>query len=178
MSLFCLVHGSTQSASCWDLLIPKLEQRGHDVVRMNLPTNEPAASATRYANAIAAVIPADRGDAVVVAHSASGLFLPLVPGNRRVQRLVFLAAVIPQIGQSLLDQVNDDPQMLNPGWIGKDPTKDQQIRFTFSLSRLFSGGEQVGFEHNKLDECAASNARNLSLERLAGRTLFLHPLPR
>jgi hypothetical protein len=41
MSLFCLVHGSTQSAACWDLLIPKLERRGHDVVRMNLPTDEP-----------------------------------------------------------------------------------------------------------------------------------------
>ncbi len=131
MSLFCLVHGSTQSASCWDLLIPKLEQRGHDVVRMNLPTNEPAASATRYADAIAAAIPADRGDVVVVAHSASGLFLPLVPGKCRVQRLVFLAAVIPQIGRSLLDQMNDDPQMLNPGWIGKDPTKDQQIALHF-----------------------------------------------
>ena len=105
MSLFCLVHGSTQNASGWDLLVPALEQFGHDTVRMDLPTNEPEASATRYAEAIAAAIPADRGDVVVVAHSASGLFLPLVPGKCRVQRLVFLAAVIPQIGRSLLDQV-------------------------------------------------------------------------
>lgn len=95
MSLFCLVHGSTHSASGWDLLVPELERRGHDVVRMNLPTNEPEASATRYAEVIGAAIPADRDDAIVVAHSASGLFLPLVPAHRRVNRLVFLAAVIP-----------------------------------------------------------------------------------
>src|ERR1700730_1079383 len=131
MSLFCLVHGSTQNASCWDLLIPKLEQYGHQVVRMNLPTNEPEASATRYAEVIVSAIPADRDDAIVVAHSAGGLFLPLVPQKRRVRRLVFLAAVIPQIGKSLRDQVNDDRNMFNPEWLGKDPTKDVELTQKF-----------------------------------------------
>jgi hypothetical protein len=32
MSLFCLVHSSTQNAACRDLLAPKLEERGHDIV--------------------------------------------------------------------------------------------------------------------------------------------------
>src|SRR5216684_4338416 len=111
MSLFCLVHGSTQNASCWDLVIRELVQRGHEAVRMNLPTDEPQASATRYqasatryADVIAQAIPADRDDAIVVAHSASGLFLPLVPERHRVRRLVFLTAVIPQVGKSLPDQ--------------------------------------------------------------------------
>jgi pimeloyl-ACP methyl ester carboxylesterase len=131
MSMFCLVHGSTQNASCWDLLIPKLEQRGHQIVRMNLPTNEPEASATRYAEVIVAAIPEGCNDAIVVAHSASGLFLPLVPQKRGVRRLVFLAAVIPQIGKSLRDQVSDDKDMFNPEWLGKDPTKD------FELARKF-----------------------------------------
>jgi Alpha/beta hydrolase family len=131
MSLFCLVHGSTQNAACWDLVTPELVQRGHEVVRMNLPTDEPEASATRYADVIAEAIPAGRDDAVVVAHSASGLFLPLVPQRHRVGRLVFLAAVIPQIGKSLRDQVNDDKGMFNPEWLGKDPTKDGQIALRF-----------------------------------------------
>src|SRR6266404_9236785 len=127
MSSFCLVHGSTQNASCWDLVIRELVQRGHEAVRMNLPTDEPEASATRYADVIAQAIPADRDDTIVVAHSASGLFLPLVPEKRRVRRLVFLAAVIPRIGKSLRDQVIDDKGMFNPEWLGKDPTKDEQI---------------------------------------------------
>ena len=131
MSLFCLVHGSTQNGSCWDLLIPELERRGHETVRVNLPANEPEASATRYSDAIAEAIPADRGDTIVVAHSASGLFLPFVPAKRRIRRLVFLAAVIPQIGKSLLDQVKNDPQMFNPEWIGKNPVQDEQVSLEF-----------------------------------------------
>jgi pimeloyl-ACP methyl ester carboxylesterase len=131
MSLFCLVHGSTQNAACWDLLIPELERRGHDIVRMNLPTNEPEASATRYAEVIAGSIPLDCDDAIIVAHSASGLFLPLVPQSRLVRRLVFMAAVIPQIGKSLRDQVNDEKNMFNPEWLGKDPTKDDALARKF-----------------------------------------------
>jgi pimeloyl-ACP methyl ester carboxylesterase len=127
MSLFCLVHGSTQNASCWDLLIPELERRGHETLRVNLPADEPDASATRYADIISEAIPERRGDTIVVAHSASGLFLPLVAQKRRIRRMAFLASVIPQIGKSLLDQLRDDPEMLNPEWIGKDPTKDEQI---------------------------------------------------
>jgi pimeloyl-ACP methyl ester carboxylesterase len=130
MSLFCLVHGSTQNADSWKLVVPLLEQHGHEVVRMNLPTDEPDASATRYAEVIAQAIPSDR-DAIVVAHSASGLFLPLVPARRRVQRLVFLAAVIPRIGKSLRDQVNEDKGMFNSEWLGKDPTKDEQLALKF-----------------------------------------------
>lgn len=131
MSLFCLVHGSTQGASAWDLLVRELEQRGHETVRMDLPADQPDASATRYAQWIAAAIPPGREDAMVVAHSAAGLFLPLVPEQRRVQRLVFLAAVIPQIGKSLRDQVLDGHNMLNPDWIGKDPTRDEHIAREF-----------------------------------------------
>lgn len=131
MALFCLVHGSTQNASCWDLLVRELEQRGHEAVRMNLPTDELEASATRYANVIADAIPAGRDDVIVVAHSASGLFLPLVPERKRVQRLVFLAAVIPQIGKSLLEQVTEDKSMFNPEWRGKDPTRDEHVAREF-----------------------------------------------
>ena len=98
---------------------------------MNLPTNEPDASATRYADLIAAAIPAGRDDLIVVAHSASGLFLPLVPERRLVQRLVFLAAVIPEIGKSFIDQFKADTSMINPDWLGKDPTKDEQVAREF-----------------------------------------------
>ncbi len=131
MSLFCLVHGSTQNASGWDLLVHELEQRGNEVVRMNLPTDEPEASASRYADVIAEAIPPDRDDAIVVAHSASGLFLPLVPERRAVRRLVHLAAVVPQIGMSLRDQVAHDKDIFHPEWLGKDPTKDERIAMEF-----------------------------------------------
>lgn len=58
-----LVHGSAQSASGWDLLVPELETRGHETVRMNLPAGEPDATGTRYAHVISQAIPVGRDDA-------------------------------------------------------------------------------------------------------------------
>lgn len=131
MALFCLVHGSTQSPAGWDLLVPELQKLGHDTVRPDLPTGEPEASATHYAEVIAQVIPENSKDTIVVAHSASGLFLPLVPERRALKRTVFLAAVIPQIGVSLMQQFRLSPDMMNLDWIGKDPIRDTQVAMHF-----------------------------------------------
>ena|GEM_PF-253095 len=131
MSLFCLVHGSTQSAEGWKLLISELEKRGHLTVTMNLPTNEPQSSATRYADVIVQTLDQtnhDPGDVVVVAHSASGMFLPLVAARRPIGHLVFLAALIPKIGASILDQFKVDPDMFKPEWVGKNPMDDEVAR--------------------------------------------------
>lgn len=130
MTTFCLIHGSTQSSAGWDLLVPELERLGHETVRTVLP-NDLLASATRYADLIAASIPEDLEDVVVVAHSASGLFLPLVPSRRTVHQLVFLAAVIPRLGASLLDQLKADPTMMNPEWLGKNPVDNDQFAHQF-----------------------------------------------
>lgn len=83
MSLFCLVHGSTQDARCWDLLAPELERRGHRIVRAELPTDEAQADSSRYAQVILSCIPKTFDDVIRVAHSASGYFLPLVAAERR-----------------------------------------------------------------------------------------------
>jgi len=126
LSLFCLVHGSAQSAAGWKLLVSELEARGHRGICVDLPTDEPAASANRYADLIADVVP-EMEAPIVVAHSASGLFLPLLPARVKVARLVYLAAVIPQPGQSFMDQYKSAPEMYSPGFAGKDPTKDPEL---------------------------------------------------
>jgi pimeloyl-ACP methyl ester carboxylesterase len=131
MSLFCLVHGSSQNAEGWRLLIPELENRGHRVLAVELPKNEPQASAALYADAIIQAL--DQSDyemsrAVVVAHSASGMFLPLVAARRPISRMVFLAALVPKPGVSIIEQLRSDPGMLNPEWVGKNPMDDQVAR--------------------------------------------------
>lgn len=125
------MHGSTQDASAWDLLVPELEALGHTCLLVTLPADEPEASGTRYAQVIAATLAETRAPAVVVAHSVSGLFLPIVPSYSRVSRLVFLAAVIPEIGKSALQLLQGNPDMMCPNWIGKDPTKDDAIAMQF-----------------------------------------------
>jgi alpha/beta hydrolase family protein len=127
MSFFCLVHGSTQNASGWSLLVPELHRRGHQTICVTLPTNEPDASATRYAQVIAELLPDSSEPLMVVAHSVSGVFLPLVPSYHHVSRIVFLAAFVPEIGKSPMEQLQAHPEMFWPDWVGKDPTKDDNI---------------------------------------------------
>jgi pimeloyl-ACP methyl ester carboxylesterase len=127
MSLFCLVHGSTQDASGWARLVPELERRGHRVVCADLPTDEPDASGARYAQAIAESMRDSSEAPIVVAHSVSGTFLPLLPAHCPVSRMVFLAAFIPEIGKSPMEQLQASPEMFWKDWIGKDPSKDDGV---------------------------------------------------
>jgi pimeloyl-ACP methyl ester carboxylesterase len=131
MSLFCLVHGSTQDARCWDLLVPELDKYGHRAVRAELPTDETRADINLYAEIILKSIPDTSDDVTIVGHSASGYFLPLVAAQRPLKRIVFLAAMVPQIGISFLDQFRADPAMFRPDWIGKDPGRDDAAAIYF-----------------------------------------------
>lgn len=133
MSLFCLVHGSGHGPSGWDLLVPELKRLRHETVCVDLPTNEPEASATRYAKVIGESLNEFKDGAIVVASSASGMFLPIVPEYAAVVRMVFLAAVVPEPGKSLMERFQADPEMFNRDWVGKDPSRDPEVakRFLF-----------------------------------------------
>lgn len=131
MSLFCLIHGSTQNPVGWNLLGSELESQGHQVICPDLPVDKPEASGTYYAEAVAAALRESTDPPIVVAHSVSGLFLPLVAKQRPVARMVFLAAIIPWIGKGALQQLQSEPEMICQEWIGKDPTKDAQLAMKF-----------------------------------------------
>jgi len=49
MSMFCLVHGSTQDPQGWELLAAELKVRGHECICVDLPTDQPDSRATVYA---------------------------------------------------------------------------------------------------------------------------------
>jgi pimeloyl-ACP methyl ester carboxylesterase len=136
MTTFCLVNGSTQDPGCWDLLVPELEERGFKVVTPSLPRDTPEASATEYARVVAESIPEHATDVLLVGHSASGMFIPLVPSVRPIRSLVYLAALVPNPGQSIRDQLAEDPGMMNPRWIeeyrkGRDPSTDDDMAIEF-----------------------------------------------
>ena len=126
MSVFCLVHGSAQGATGWDLLVAELQERGHRCICLDLPNDRPDASATEYAALIGAAIEGV-DTPIVVAHSASGLFLPLVPNYAPVAKLVYLAAVIPSPGESFLSQVQKDPTMYQPDFLRVRPPVDAAV---------------------------------------------------
>jgi len=136
MSIFCLVNGSTQNPLCWKLLASELKKRGHQVVTPSLPVDEPNSSGTRYAEVIAHALADLSDDVVLVGHSASGMFIPLVPSLRPIRQLVYLATLIPKPGASIRDQLTTDPDMLNPEWVatcraGNDPSTNDDVAIEF-----------------------------------------------
>lgn len=115
MTRFVLVHGSGQNATCWDRVAGVLRGRGYAVAAPDLPKEAAGWTLADHAHRIAESV--EGPDDTVVAHSLSGIFLPLVPAKRRPGRLVYLAAVIPEQGKSVRDQFGEDATMFDPAWI-------------------------------------------------------------
>jgi len=105
-----LLHGARHSAWCWWRTTLELERRGHRVVAVDLPVEDPEAGAVRYA-AVAAEAGADLSDPVVVGHSLAGLVIGLLPGLLPVSELVFLCAPLPVPGRSLREQQELEPDI-------------------------------------------------------------------
>jgi pimeloyl-ACP methyl ester carboxylesterase len=140
VALFVVVHGSMAGPAAYTRLAKELNRRGQRTLLVELPVDRPELTGTDYARLVAEQLDAGLADdgigdeqVVVVAHSASGLLLPLVPSFRPVAYLVYLAAGVPRPGMTLDEQLEADPDMLNPAWVGVDPFQDHQAarRFLF-----------------------------------------------
>lgn len=108
---FVLVHGMSHGAWAWDPVVPRLERAGHRALAVDLPGHgrraheRAGASLEGYARAVAgAMAQAGVSGAVLVGHSMAGAVLPRVAGlvPARIARVVFLAAVVPPDGSTLL----------------------------------------------------------------------------
>lgn len=105
---FVLIHGAYHGAWCWDRLIPEITSRGDTALTVDLPIEDADAGAAEYARIVADAI-SDLASPVVVAHSMSGVVLPLVASIKPVAKMVFLAAFIPEPGASLADLRSQEP---------------------------------------------------------------------
>src|SRR3954452_7454399 len=104
-------RGGAHGGWCWDRLIPELEDLGHQCSAPDLPFDDPN-GASEWADAVLATIPVDADRVVVVGHSLAGLCLPVIASRRRVDRVVYLAAVVPAPGRSFLDVLADEPEAI------------------------------------------------------------------
>jgi pimeloyl-ACP methyl ester carboxylesterase len=128
MTTFALVHGGYHGAWCWEHLTPLLERAGHDVVTMELPLEDSAATFDTYADVVCAALDGHGDDVVLVGHSYGGNTIPLVAARRPLRRLVYLCAMIPDVGRSLAEQLTDKPEMLNPAYERGLSGLDEQLR--------------------------------------------------
>ncbi len=103
MATFVLVHGAFGSAAELAPVVPELEALGHRAIALDLPCEDPAATLDDYARTVVEGMAGIEGPVVVVGHSAGGATISLVTGRARVDRLVYVTAIVPEPGRSLLD---------------------------------------------------------------------------
>jgi pimeloyl-ACP methyl ester carboxylesterase len=144
MTTFALVHGAWHGSWCWHRLIPELEDRGHGVIAVDLPSDDPAATFDDYADVVAGELEAHgEDDVVVVGHSLAGLTIPLVAVRQRVRRLIYLCALVPMPGLSFMDQFASE-DMLDLGYaagLGEPDAKGRHSWADEGLARRFLYGD-------------------------------------
>jgi pimeloyl-ACP methyl ester carboxylesterase len=104
MATFCLVHGSWHGPWCFERLVPEIEAAGHAAMAVELDSDEPGSTCSDYADTVARALQKADDQVIVVGHSFGGLTIPLVAERRSVDRLVYLAALIPRPGMSMSEQ--------------------------------------------------------------------------
>lgn len=111
MARFVLVHGAFAGAWIWGPLKDRLEATGHSVDAFDLPglgdDQTPASEVTldAYAARLCEVLASGAEPAIVVGNSMGGIVATQGAARcpERVAALVYVAAFIPEDGQSLLD---------------------------------------------------------------------------
>ena len=111
MATFVLVHGAWQGAWCWFKVTPLLQQAGHTVVAVDLPshgidrTPTQAVTLELYAESICRVLDASSHPVVLVGHSMGGAVISRTAELRpaRIDRLIYVAAFLLANGQTMRD---------------------------------------------------------------------------
>jgi pimeloyl-ACP methyl ester carboxylesterase len=145
VTTFVLAHGAWHGGWCFAELAAELERRGHAAIAVDLPAGDVTAGNAASAEVIAAALPSD--DAVVVGHSLAGLSLPLVAARHPVRCLVYLCALVPEPGRSLVDRLRDGEAIFVPGFAAAVVRDDQGRSY-------WPEGEAEAAIHDLYHDCA------------------------
>ena len=106
---FILVHGAFQDASSWAGVAERIEAEGHTVDAVNLPGRDATGEAAKavsladYVTTVADAVGAADTPVILVGHSFGGMTISGVAERMpdSVARLVYIAAYVPQSGESM-----------------------------------------------------------------------------
>jgi pimeloyl-ACP methyl ester carboxylesterase len=120
MSTFVLVHGAWHGAWCWYKIIPRLEKLRHRVLAPDsqshgLDRTPPLETTFRgIVEGICRVVDSAPEPIVLVGHSFGGMVITQAAEERadKIKCLIYVAAFLPQNGQSVLDLNQNDPETL------------------------------------------------------------------
>lgn len=100
-----LVHGAFVGGSGWQSVYLLLKQQGYKVTVMQNPTSSLADDVARTKDAIAAM----QGPVLLVGHSYGGAVITEAGNEPKVKGLVYIAAFVPDAGESVKTLVESFP---------------------------------------------------------------------
>lgn len=101
-----LIHGAFADASSWNSVVERLQRQRHHVLAPALPLRGLASDAV-YIRSVLDSIP---GPIVLVGHSYGGSVISVAAADApRVKALVYIAAFVPDIGESALELTDKYP---------------------------------------------------------------------
>lgn len=101
MATFVPIHAAGDGAWSWHLVATELRTRGHDVLAIDLPTDD-SASLADYADTVIHAAAGHR-NLILVPHSFGGFTAPLVCARSAIDAVVFVTAMIPTPGEAPAD---------------------------------------------------------------------------
>ena len=102
MATYALIHGAGDVGWYWHLVERELRARGHETVAPDLPIEDDDATFADHARVVLDAIEAlpDREEIVVVGQSWGGYVAPIVADQAGADRLILVAGMIPQPGET------------------------------------------------------------------------------
>ena len=102
MAIYALIHGAGDVGWYWHLVERELRARGHDTVAPDLPIEDDDATFADHARVVLDAIEAipDHDEVVVVGQSWGGYVAPIVAERAGASRLILVAGMIPQPGET------------------------------------------------------------------------------
>jgi pimeloyl-ACP methyl ester carboxylesterase len=94
-----LVHGFWADGSCYSQIIPTLAAEGYEVIAVQNPLTALADDVAATKRALART----SGNCILVGHSWGGFVITEVGTDQRVAGLVYIAALAPDMGESMID---------------------------------------------------------------------------
>ena len=110
MSTFVIIPGAWDTPATMEPLLAPLESAGHEVIVVDLPCDDAAATLEHYLDAVRAVLPEDLADVVLVGYSFGGFTATRIAVEHPELPVAYVAAWIPRPGASVLDLfIGSDP---------------------------------------------------------------------
>ena len=143
MSIFALVHGAWHGPWCWDRLTLLLQERGHEVIVPDLPSEDTELGLEDYADAIERAL-GDADDVDPRAALTRRAERTGGSGRRPLKALVYLCALVPEPGLTFVEQLSaaEEPILTIGGGREVDeqgrshwPNRDATLRIMYSRPR-------------------------------------------